>query len=109
MEWYRPTPAIFTCRQRVNLSGRISDILCAIVTLDGQEPKTGTRKHLASVMDFARGSGSLLLNVRKRMGPNGIGKIPTARVQSVTHAIAPTLSPVANAPMRSSRLARNQD
>ena len=26
-------------------------------------------------MDFACGSGSLLLNVRKRMGPHGIGKI----------------------------------
>jgi type I restriction enzyme M protein len=47
---------------------RISDILSAIVTLDSQEPKTGKRKHLASVMDFACGSGSLLLNVRKRMG-----------------------------------------
>lgn len=47
---------------------RISDILSEIVTLDSQEPKTGKRKHLASVMDFACGSGSLLLNVRKRMG-----------------------------------------
>ena len=48
---------------------RISDILSAIVALDSQEPKTGKRKHLASVMDFACGSGSLLLSVRKRMGP----------------------------------------
>ena len=54
---------------------RISDIISAIVALDSQEPKTGKRKHLASVMDFACGSGSLLLNVRKRMGPHGIGKI----------------------------------
>ncbi|NDR55686.1 type I restriction-modification system subunit M [Aliiruegeria sabulilitoris] len=54
---------------------RISDILSEIVTLDSQEPKAGKRKHLASVMDFACGSGSLLLNVRKRMGPHGIGKI----------------------------------
>lgn len=54
---------------------RISDILSAIVTLDSQEPKTGQRKRLANVMDFACGSGSLLLNVRKRMGPRGIGKI----------------------------------
>ena len=54
---------------------RISDILSAIVTLDGQDPKTGKRRHLASVMDFACGSGSLLLNVRKRMGRRGIGKI----------------------------------
>ena len=53
---------------------RISDILSAIVTLDSQEPRTGVRKQLGSVMDFACGSGSLLLNVRKRMGPRGIGK-----------------------------------
>ena len=46
---------------------RISDILSAIVTLDGQDPKTGPRKKLASVLDFACGSGSLLLNVRHRM------------------------------------------
>ena len=46
---------------------RISDILSAIVTLDGQDPTTGHRKKLASVMDFACGSGSLLLNVRKNM------------------------------------------
>lgn len=54
---------------------RISDILSAIVTLDSQEPATGARKRLESVLDFACGSGSLLLNVRKRMGPHGIGKI----------------------------------
>jgi type I restriction enzyme M protein len=56
---------------------QISDILSAIVTLDSQEPKTGTKKRLESVMDFACGSGSLLLNVRKRMNQAGgaIGKI----------------------------------
>ena len=53
---------------------RISNILSAIVTLDSQEPKTGKRKRLASVLDFACGSGSLLLNVRNRMGPHGISK-----------------------------------
>ena len=54
---------------------QISTILSGIVTLDSQEPKTGQRKRLDSVLDFACGSGSLLLNVRKRMGPHGIGKI----------------------------------
>ncbi len=54
---------------------RISDILSAIVTLDSQEPATGHRARLESVLDFACGSGSLLLNVRRRMGPLGIGKI----------------------------------
>ncbi len=56
---------------------RISDILSAIVTLDGQDPATGPRKKLASVLDFACGSGSLLLNVRHRMvnAKGSIGKI----------------------------------
>ena len=49
--------------------------LCAIVTLDSQAPNSGPRRRLASVLDFACGSGSLLLNVRKRMGPHGIGRI----------------------------------
>ena len=56
---------------------QISSILSGIVTLDSQEPKTGKRKQLDSVFDFACGSGSLLLNVRHRMKePRGtIGKI----------------------------------
>ncbi|AMO50779.1 Type I restriction-modification system DNA-methyltransferase subunit M [Enterobacter sp. FY-07] len=54
---------------------QISSILSAIVTLDGQEPATGKRPHLDSVFDFACGSGSLLLNVRHRMGQHGINKI----------------------------------
>jgi len=56
---------------------QISDILSAIVTLDSQEPKTGTKKRLDSVLDFACGSGSLLLNVRRHMKDGGgtIGKI----------------------------------
>ncbi|MGA2003696.1 MAG: type I restriction-modification system subunit M [Terriglobales bacterium] len=54
---------------------QISSILSGIVTLDSQEPKTGKKAKLDSVMDFACGSGSLLLNVRKRMGSHGIGKI----------------------------------
>ena len=54
---------------------QISSILSVIVTLDSQEPKTGKKKRLESLFDFACGSGSLLLNVRHRMGPHGIGKI----------------------------------
>ncbi|MEC5205509.1 type I restriction enzyme M protein [Vogesella perlucida] len=56
---------------------QVSDILSAIVALDSQEPKTGTKKRLESVMDFACGSGSLLLNVRKQVANAGgtIGKI----------------------------------
>jgi type I restriction enzyme M protein len=56
---------------------QISDILSAIVTLDSQEPKTGPKKRLENVLDFACGSGSLLLNVRKKVANSGgtIGKI----------------------------------
>jgi len=56
---------------------QISDVLSAIVTLDSQEPQTGTKTRLESVLDMACGSGSLLLNVRKKMCQTGgnIGKI----------------------------------
>lgn len=56
---------------------QISNVLSAIVTLDSQEPKTGTKKRLESVLDMACGSGSLLLNVRHQMKDAGgtIGKI----------------------------------
>ena len=54
---------------------QISSILSGIVTLDSQEPATGHRKQLESVLDFACGSGSLLLNVRHRMGAHGLGKL----------------------------------
>ena len=67
---------------------RISDILSAIVTLDGQEPNTGQRDQLASVMDFACGSGSLLLNVRKRMKSGDIGKIYGQEKNITTYNLA---------------------
>jgi len=66
----------------------ISSILSAIVTLDGQEPATGQRKHMDSVLDFACGSGSLLLNVRHRMGPHGIGKIYGQEKNITTYNLA---------------------
>lgn len=67
---------------------RISDILSAIVTLDSQEPATGKRSHLDSVLDFACGSGSLLLNVRHRMGPHGIGKVYGQEKNITTYNLA---------------------
>lgn len=56
---------------------QISDILSAIVSLDSQTPEQGPRPRLESVLDFACGSGSLLLNVRKQVSLAGgtIGKI----------------------------------
>ena len=56
---------------------QISTILSEIVTLDSQDPSTGKKGKLDKVLDFACGSGSLLLNVRKRIKNNGgtVGKI----------------------------------
>ncbi|MEC5126652.1 type I restriction-modification system subunit M [Verrucomicrobiales bacterium BCK34] len=67
---------------------QISDILSAIVTLDSQEPKTGQRTKLDKVLDFACGSGSLLLNIRKRMGPTGIGHIYGQEKNITTYNLA---------------------
>lgn len=67
---------------------RISDILSSIVTLDSQDPSTGKRSHLDGVLDFACGSGSLLLNVRRLMGPYGIGKIYGQETNITTYNLA---------------------
>jgi type I restriction enzyme M protein len=69
---------------------QISSILSAIVTLDSQEPKTGTRPKLDSVFDFACGSGSLLLNVRQRMknADCTIGKIYGMEKNITTYNLA---------------------
>ena len=69
---------------------QMSDILSAIVTLDSQEPKTGTKKRLESVMDMASGSGSLLLNVRKKVNKAGgtIGKIYGQEKNITTYNLA---------------------
>lgn len=67
---------------------QISSILSGIVTLDSQDPATGSRKQLESVFDFACGSGSLLLNVRHRMGAHGIGKIVGQEKNITTYNLA---------------------
>lgn len=56
---------------------RISDILSEIVILDSQDPSKGKKKKIERVLDFACGSGSLLLNVRTKLKKAGgsIGKI----------------------------------
>lgn len=70
----------------------ISNILSEIVTLDSQEPKTGKKKKLDKVLDFACGSGSLLLNVRHHLkkvaGSNGIGKIYGQEKNITTYNLA---------------------
>ena len=67
---------------------QISTILSRIVTLDSQEPATGKVPHLGSVFDFACGSGSLLLNVRKQMGTHGIGRISGQEKNITTYNLA---------------------
>ncbi len=69
---------------------QISTILSEIVTLDSQEPKTGKKGKLNKVLDFACGSGSLLLNVRKRIKDSGgsIGKIYGQEKNITTYNLA---------------------
>lgn len=69
---------------------QISNILSAIVTLDGQAPETGLRQKLESVFDFACGSGSLLLNIRHRMkeASGSIGKIYGQEYNVTTYNLA---------------------
>lgn len=69
---------------------QISTILSEIVTLDAQEPKTGKREKLDKVLDFACGSGSLLLNVSKRIKEhNGsVGKIYGQEKNITTYNLA---------------------
>jgi len=67
---------------------QLSTILSKIVTLDGQNPTTGKRNELENVLDFACGSGSLLLNVRKQLGKHGIGKIYGQEKNITTYNLA---------------------
>ncbi|MCL1032743.1 type I restriction-modification system subunit M [Elizabethkingia anophelis] len=53
----------------------ISDILSRIVILDSQDPKTGPKNKLDKILDFACGSGSLLLNVKKQLHKQNKGQI----------------------------------
>lgn len=66
----------------------VSTILSKIVTLDCQDPQSGKKKKIDKVLDFACGSGSLLLNVRKEMGDNGIGKIYGQEKNITTYNLA---------------------
>lgn len=69
---------------------RISDILSGIVILDSQDPSKGKKKKIERVLDFACGSGSLLLNVRKKMIESGgtIGKIYGQEKNITTYNLA---------------------
>ena len=67
----------------------ISTILARIVVLHNQDPTCGPRPRLPRVLDFACGSGSLLLNVRRQMGdPNGIGTLYGQELNITTYNLA---------------------
>lgn len=66
----------------------ISTILSRIVTLDCQDPSTGKKKRIDKVLDFACGSGSLLLNVRREMKDHAIGKIYGQEKNITTYNLA---------------------
>ncbi len=69
---------------------QISTILSEIVTLDSQDPTTGKKNKFDKVLDFACGSGSLLLNVRKRIKEHGgtVGKIYGQEKNITTYNLA---------------------
>lgn len=67
---------------------QISTILSRVVTLDSQDPSTGKKKRLKNVLDFACGSGSLLINVRKQLGANSIGQIYGQEKNITTYNLA---------------------
>ncbi|MDO9633602.1 MAG: type I restriction-modification system subunit M [Paludibacter sp.] len=69
---------------------QISTILSEIVTLDSQDPTMGKKSKLDKVLDFACGSGSLLLNVRKRIKDAGgnVGKIYGQEKNITTYNLA---------------------
>lgn len=67
---------------------QISTILSNIVALDCQDPSTGKKSYLRNVLDFACGSGSLLINVRKQLGQNNIGQIYGQEKNITTYNLA---------------------
>ncbi len=72
---------------------QISTILSRIVILDSQDPTTGPKSKLDKVLDFACGSGSLLLNVRTQLkeeakGKGTIGKVYGQEKNVTTYNLA---------------------
>ena len=62
--------------------------MLAAVSLDCQDPSTGKKSYLRNVLDFACGSGSLLINVRKQLGQNNIGQIYGQEKNITTYNLA---------------------
>lgn len=67
---------------------QISTILSRIVILDSQDPPNGKKPFINNLLDFACGSGSLLINVKKQLEPNGIGQIYGQEKNITTYNLA---------------------
>ena len=67
---------------------QVSTILSRIVTLDSQDPAAGKKSRIRNILDFACGSGSLLINVRRQLGENGIGQIYGQEKNITTYNLA---------------------
>lgn len=69
---------------------QVSTILSEIVALDSQNPASGTKTKINKVLDFACGSGSLLLNIRKIITDKGgtVGKIYGQEKNITTYNLA---------------------
>lgn len=67
---------------------QISDILSRIVILDSHKPELGKRKKINNLLDFACGSGSLLINVKKHLEPNSISQIYGQEKNITTYNLA---------------------
>lgn len=67
---------------------QISTILSRIVILDSQNPSTGKKPYINNLLDFACGSGSLLINVKKQLEPNSISQIYGQEKNITTYNLA---------------------
>ncbi|MEI0493948.1 type I restriction-modification system subunit M [Brachyspira intermedia] len=66
----------------------VSTILSRIVVLDCQDPSKGNKTKINNIFDFACGSGSLLINVRKQFGKDNFGQIYGQEKNITTYNLA---------------------
>ena len=67
---------------------QVSNILSRIVILDSQDPSAGKRHYINNLLDFACGSGSLLIKVRDHLLPEQIGQIYGQEKNVTTYNLA---------------------
>jgi len=67
---------------------QISNILSRIVILDSHNPEAGKRPYINNLLDFACGSGSLLINVKNHLEPNSISQIYGQEKNITTYNLA---------------------